>query len=97
MLDIKNRVYKDSFFIQQLRSGGFYTHRYGAFVIFTLTMLNTPFQLPCGAVLQNRLAKAAMTERLCGPDHLPNELHSRVYDQWAETRTGFDIVPKYCF
>lgn len=54
-------------------------------------MLNTPFQLPCGAVLQNRLAKAAMTERLCRADHLPNEAHLRLYDVWAEARAGLMI------
>ncbi|MBK8490882.1 MAG: hypothetical protein IPL49_08345 [Saprospirales bacterium] len=54
-------------------------------------MLHTPFQLPCGAILQNRLAKAAMTERLCRADQLPHEDHVRLYESWAEARAGLMI------
>ncbi len=54
-------------------------------------MLTTPFTLPCGATLQNRLAKAALTERLCRADHLPNDDHERLYEAWAETGAGLMI------
>lgn len=57
----------------------------------SIPMLNTPFQLPCGAVLHNRLAKAAMTERLCRAGHLPDESHVRLYDAWAEASAGLMI------
>ena len=54
-------------------------------------MINQPFQLPCGAVLQNRIAKAAMTERLAKRDHLPNKAHFRLYDHWASSGSGLLI------
>ena len=51
-------------------------------------MLNDPFLLPCGASLQNRLAKAAMTERLSGRDYLPNAFHLQLYRIWAKSGAG---------
>lgn len=45
--------------------------------------LQSPLRLPCGVTLPNRLAKAAMTERLARGDHLPNELHVALYRRWA--------------
>jgi 2,4-dienoyl-CoA reductase-like NADH-dependent reductase (Old Yellow Enzyme family) len=38
-------------------------------------MLNSPLRLPCGAVLKNRLAKAAMTERLSEKDGVCQSAH----------------------
>lgn len=64
-------------------------------------MINRPFTLPCGVTLKNRIAKAAMTERLARKDHLPNELHLRLYQSWAKNGTGLLISgnimvsPKY--
>lgn len=46
-------------------------------------LLRSPLKLPCGLNLPNRLAKAAMTERLSKGDHMPNELHLALYRQWA--------------
>jgi 2,4-dienoyl-CoA reductase-like NADH-dependent reductase (Old Yellow Enzyme family) len=54
-------------------------------------MIQRPFTLPCGATLKNRIAKAAMTERLARKDHLPNELHARLYQSWAGNGTGLLI------
>ena len=54
-------------------------------------MINQPFQLPCGVKLNNRIAKAAMTERLAKSDHLPNEAHFRLYDHWASSGSGLLI------
>lgn len=54
-------------------------------------MLNTPLQLPCGAVLQNRLCKAAMTERLSNKDYAPNDEHFQLYDTWADSNSGLMI------
>lgn len=51
-------------------------------------MLNSPITLPCGATLSNRLAKSALTERLSRADYLPNELHRRLYQSWAEQGPG---------
>ncbi|MCB9294491.1 MAG: NADH:flavin oxidoreductase/NADH oxidase family protein [Lewinellaceae bacterium] len=55
-------------------------------------MLNTALALPCGATLQNRLAKSALTERLSGADYLPNELHRRLYRKWSEQGPGLLIT-----
>ena len=54
--------------------------------------LKTPLTLPCGAVLPNRLAKAAMTEGLAGPDGLPNERHVQLYRTWARSGAGLQIT-----
>jgi 2,4-dienoyl-CoA reductase-like NADH-dependent reductase (Old Yellow Enzyme family) len=55
-------------------------------------MLNTPFTLPCGVVIPNRLAKSATTERLGRGDGKPNELHCQLYDRWADTQAGILIT-----
>jgi len=52
------------------------------------SLLSTPFTLPCGVQLKNRISKAALTERLSRADMLPNELHSALYDHWAQNGAG---------
>ncbi|MFK7926519.1 MAG: NADH:flavin oxidoreductase/NADH oxidase family protein [Bacteroidia bacterium] len=58
-------------------------------------MLNTSFRLPCGAVLANRLIKAATTERLTGSDHFPNDPLVHLYNRWAETQAGVLITGNF--
>jgi len=41
--------------------------------------LGSELELPCGAVLPNRLAKAAMTEGLATPDGRPTPELERLY------------------
>lgn len=53
-----------------------------------MAAINESYQLPCGAILQNRMAKAALTERLTGPDFLPNEKHNQLYKTWAVGGAG---------
>jgi 2,4-dienoyl-CoA reductase-like NADH-dependent reductase (Old Yellow Enzyme family) len=55
-------------------------------------MINTPFTLPCGVVINNRLCKAAMTERLCGRKGIPNKELIRLYKRWADTGVGLQIT-----
>jgi 2,4-dienoyl-CoA reductase-like NADH-dependent reductase (Old Yellow Enzyme family) len=50
--------------------------------------LSTPLALPCGAVLPNRLVKAAMTEGLADPEGRATEEHMRLYERWARGGTG---------
>ena len=50
------------------------------------------FTLPSGQQLQNRIAKAAMTEGLAERDGLPNESHVRLYRRWAAGRLGLSIT-----
>lgn len=52
--------------------------------------LDSPLRLPCGAVLKNRLAKAAMTEGLADPLNRASERHLRLYTRWA--RNGFGLM-----
>lgn len=53
--------------------------------------LEQPFKLPCGAVLPNRIAKAAMTERLANKNQFANEKHETLYKHWASTGSGLLI------
>ena len=44
--------------------------------------------LPCGAVIPNRLVKAAMTEGLATPDGVPTEALERLYGMWSDGGPG---------
>ncbi|MEO1043271.1 MAG: NADH:flavin oxidoreductase/NADH oxidase family protein [Pseudomonadota bacterium] len=57
-----------------------------------MSQLATPFTLPGGAVIKNRFAKAAMTEKLADADQLPNARHMTIYDTWAKGGTGLQIT-----
>ncbi len=50
--------------------------------------VNMPFTLPCGEILNNRIAKAALTERLADTSHLPNSKHLQLYETWAKGGAG---------
>ncbi len=50
--------------------------------------LETPLTLPCGAVVPNRLAKAAMTEGLADTKGLPTPELARLYQIWSEGGSG---------
>ena len=54
--------------------------------------LNTPFTLPCGAVLSNRLVKSAMTERISNKRLEPTSGHQKLYNTWAKTGAGLLIT-----
>lgn len=47
-----------------------------------------PLQLPNGAVILNRIAKAAMEENLATPDQTPSDELLRLYRAWAEGGAG---------
>ncbi|AOL24312.1 2,4-dienoyl-CoA reductase [Erythrobacter litoralis] len=51
-------------------------------------MLDTPLTLPCGAMLPNRIAKAAMTEGLATPEGVPTDALERLYGLWADGGAG---------
>lgn len=55
-------------------------------------MLDTPFTLPCGAILKNRLVKAAMTERISNAKFAPTADHNKLYSDWADTGAGLLIT-----
>ena len=50
--------------------------------------LAQPLRLPCGAVLGNRLCKAAMTEGLGDPRLRATARHERLYEAWSEGGAG---------
>ncbi|WP_201558906.1 NADH:flavin oxidoreductase/NADH oxidase family protein [Psychrobacter sp. 72-O-c] len=52
----------------------------------------TPFLLPCGASLPNRLAKAAMEENMADEGQIPGPAILRLYQRWAEGGTGLLIT-----
>ncbi|NRB48707.1 MAG: NADH:flavin oxidoreductase/NADH oxidase family protein [Saprospiraceae bacterium] len=54
--------------------------------------LKTPFQLPCGVTIKNRLVKSAMTERLSNKNLEPTEKHHHLYKSWAQTGAGLLIT-----
>jgi 2,4-dienoyl-CoA reductase-like NADH-dependent reductase (Old Yellow Enzyme family) len=50
--------------------------------------VSAPFTLPNGQRLNNRIAKAAMTEGLAGKDGLPCAAHEALYRRWAAGGCG---------
>lgn len=50
--------------------------------------LGSSLELPCGAVLPNRIAKAAMTEGLATPDGRPTPELERLYGIWSDGGAG---------
>ncbi len=52
----------------------------------------TPLTLPNGAVIPNRLAKAAMEENMADQDHAPSEALIRLYRTWADGEVGLMIT-----
>ncbi|WP_371227926.1 NADH:flavin oxidoreductase/NADH oxidase family protein [Pseudomonas sp. QE6] len=52
----------------------------------------SPLTLPNGAVIPNRLAKAAMEENMADKDHAPSEALIRLYRTWAEGEAGLIIT-----
>lgn len=54
--------------------------------------LSDPLLLPCGATLNNRLAKSAMSEDLADPGHLPGERLNRLYARWGAGGAGLLIT-----
>ena len=52
----------------------------------------TPFTLPSGLVLKNRIAKAAMEENLGQEDQTPSQILKNVYSAWAVGGAGLIIT-----
>jgi 2,4-dienoyl-CoA reductase-like NADH-dependent reductase (Old Yellow Enzyme family) len=58
----------------------------------TVNHLQQPLELPCGAVLKNRIAKSAMTENLASNDNSPNETLIQLYKRWVNGGAGLIIT-----
>jgi 2,4-dienoyl-CoA reductase-like NADH-dependent reductase (Old Yellow Enzyme family) len=55
-------------------------------------VLRTPFTLPGGATLKNRLVKASMSEQLASASGAPTEALERLYGRWARGGAGLLIT-----
>ncbi|WP_028465109.1 oxidoreductase [Nisaea denitrificans] len=55
-------------------------------------MLDKPLHLPCGAVLKNRIAKAAMSDDLGDGQGSPTDSQQRLYALWADGGAGMSLV-----
>lgn len=56
-----------------------------------MVLLSEPLTLPCGAILPNRIAKAAMTEGMATPDGRPTPELDRLYGLWSDGGAGLLI------
>lgn len=54
--------------------------------------LKDPLALPCGAILPNRIAKAAMTEGLADARNIATDRHRVLYERWAKSGPGLQIT-----
>ncbi len=56
------------------------------------SVLFEPVQLPCGVVLKNRIAKAAMSDSLGDGTGHPTDAQMRLYERWADGGVALSIV-----
>jgi len=56
------------------------------------SILAMPLELPCGAVLPNRIAKAAMTEGIASPQLRATSRHETLYRCWSHGGAGLLIT-----
>lgn len=56
------------------------------------SLLFRPLELPCGAVLRNRIAKAAMSDSLGDGEGGPTPAQIRLYERWAEGGVALSII-----
>ena len=54
--------------------------------------LQSTLELPCGAILKNRLAKSAMSDSLADGEGNPTEAQIRLYERWAEDGVAVSFV-----
>lgn len=55
-------------------------------------VLGAPLELPCGAILKNRLVKAPMSDSLGDGEGNPTEAQIRLYEKWAEGGVALSII-----
>ena len=56
------------------------------------SIIYTPYTLPCGVVVRNRLVKAAMEENMSSAGHLPGSALYTLYRYWAHGNLGMIIT-----
>ncbi len=55
-------------------------------------ILGKPLRLPCGVVLPNRVAKAAMTEGLADSEDRATDAHATLYRRWSQGGAGLLVT-----
>ena len=55
-------------------------------------VLGQPLELPCGAILKNRLVKSAMSDSLGNGQGDPTQEQIRLYERWAEGGAAVSII-----
>lgn len=55
-------------------------------------MLKSSLELPCGAILKNRLAKSPMSDSLGDGEGNPTQAQIRLYERWAEGGAALSII-----
>lgn len=56
------------------------------------SLITKELKLPCGAHLNNRLVKSAMTERISNHNYEPTKGHEILYSEWAKSGAGLLIT-----
>ena len=56
------------------------------------SVLGRPLELPCGAVLRNRLIKSAMSDSLGDGQGNPTAAQMRLYERWAEGGAALSLI-----
>ena len=54
--------------------------------------LRRPLELPCGAILKNRLAKSAMSDSLANGEGEPTAAQMRLYERWANGGVALSLI-----
>ena len=55
-------------------------------------VLRNPLELPCGAILKNRIAKSPMSDSLADGEGNPTEAQIRLYERWAEGGAAVSFI-----
>jgi 2,4-dienoyl-CoA reductase-like NADH-dependent reductase (Old Yellow Enzyme family) len=55
-------------------------------------LLGSPLELPCGAILKNRLAKSPMSDSLGNGAGDPTEAQGRLYERWAQGGVAVSFI-----
>ena len=55
-------------------------------------VLQSTLELPCGAILKNRLAKSPMSDSLGDGEGNPTEAQIRLYERWAEGGAAVSFI-----
>jgi 2,4-dienoyl-CoA reductase-like NADH-dependent reductase (Old Yellow Enzyme family) len=55
-------------------------------------LLGSPLELPCGAILKNRLAKSPMSDSLGNGEGDPTETQGRLYERWAQGGVALSLI-----